>query len=206
MLIALLAYPSLYPHSLTAPSVRPSVCLSVQSEPGAIVLLAAGDRLILRRTFTATDAQSFAHLSGDTNPLHAHTAAAQQSAFGQPVVPGMLTASLFSAVFGSTLPGSVYVRQEVHFVRPLMFEVEVEAAVTISSITPRRGKHASSQTAATEQQTVGSEAGRQQQQQQPRDESFAALVECATEVSRVKDGKLLIKGSASVIVPRCQLR
>ena len=176
----------------------------VQSEPGAVVRLATGDHLVLRRTFTETDAQTFAQLSGDTNPLHVQSAAAQQSAFRQPVVPGMLTASLFSAVFGSTLPGAVYVRQEVQFVRPLMFDVEVEATVTINNITPRPTKPGNAQaaTAATQQQTLGSGAS----PQQGKDESFVALVECATEVSRAEDGKLLVKGSASVIVPKCQLR
>ena len=167
--------------------------------------LARGDRLVLRRTFTATDAQTFAHLSGDTNPLHTQSTTATHSAFQQPIVPGMLTAALFSAAFGSTLPGAVYVRQEVQFVRPLMFDVEVEATITINTITPRHSKSNIAPTAAatTGQQADGSEDGRQQQQP---DGSFAALVECATEVSRVEDGKLLIKGNASVIVPQCQLR
>jgi len=171
--------------------------VSSQSEPGAVVPLTIGDRLVLRRTFTASDAQLFAQLTGDSNPLHTHSTAAQHSTFGQPVVPGMLTAALFSAAFGSTLPGSVYVRQDVQFVRPLMFDVEVEATVTLNTITPRHSKHDSTHTAAATEQQAG---------ERRRDEVFAALVECATEVTRVQDGKLLIKGSASVIVPKCQLR
>ena len=176
----------------------------LQHDVGAVARLATGDRLLLRRTFTAADALSFARLTGDTNPLHATST----PHFAAPIVPGMLTAALFSAVFGSTLPGAVYVRQEVQFVRPLLFEQEVEATVTINSITPRQSRSGTSRAAAAAGATVDKRAAPSQAegQQQQRDEPFAALVECSTEVSRLDDGKLIVKGSASVIVPKCQLR
>lgn len=61
---------------------------------------------------------------------------ARQSRFGQPVVHGILTASLFSFIFGTRLPGAVYVSQSLSFRAPVFFGEEIEAKIVVDKINP----------------------------------------------------------------------
>lgn len=91
----------------------------------------------VRRAFSAKDVLTFAALSGDHNPLHVDEEAGRQSRFGGRIVHGILCSSLFSQIFGVGLPGSVYVRQELQFKKPVMLDDEVTARVTVQKITRR---------------------------------------------------------------------
>lgn len=51
--------------------------------------------------FSFDDVQSYAHLTGDSNPIHVSASAAREAGFDACVVPGMLCGSLFPAIIGS---------------------------------------------------------------------------------------------------------
>jgi acyl dehydratase len=78
----------------------------------------------------------FAELSLDRNPLHLDEAFGRASVFGQPVVHGMLVASLFSGLIGMELPGtgSIYLGQTLIFKAPVFIGEEVTATVEIIKI------------------------------------------------------------------------
>ena len=78
--------------------------------------------------------EAFAELSGDDNPLHLDEIYAAETAFGQRIAHGMLSAGFISAVIGAKLPGygSIYISQSLRFKRPVRIgdEVVVEVAIT----------------------------------------------------------------------------
>ncbi len=50
-----------------------------------------GDKASSTKSFTEDDVQTFARISGDTNPIHVDKEYAKTTRFGQPVVHGILT-------------------------------------------------------------------------------------------------------------------
>ncbi len=98
--------------------------------------LNVGDRAALNKTFTEEDVIQFANISKDTNPLHLDRKYAATTTFGQPIVHGMLVASLFSALIGVKLPGkgSVYLGQNLVFKAPVLIGEQITASVEIIKI------------------------------------------------------------------------
>lgn len=122
------------------------------------VSLAPGDEVVLRRTFTAADGVAFGALSGDYNAVHyadrlaqlQQTVVAQttsgphgrppQLRFDRPITHGMVSASLFSGMFGSHLPGSIYLAQNLKFVAPVYYDEEIQATIKVLEIVKKRVK------------------------------------------------------------------
>ncbi len=98
--------------------------------------LKIGASASIRKAFTEADVTHFAELSLDRNPLHLNEAFGRASVFGQPVVHGMLVASLFSGLIGMELPGkgSIYLGQTLIFKSPVFIGEEVTATVEIIKI------------------------------------------------------------------------
>lgn len=73
------------------------------------------------RTFTATDVEGFARISGDRNPLHFDPTFAAATKVGRLVVQGGLTTGLFNALVAMDLPGpgSVFLHQEWDYPAPV---------------------------------------------------------------------------------------
>eukprot|EP01052_Picozoa_sp_SAG31_P014811 SAG31_NODE_932_length_10913_cov_3.933235_12_plen_149_part_00 len=71
------------------------------------------------RAFSAADVQTFANVSGDHNPVHLDEDFAAQTVFKRTIVHGILTASMFSALFATHLPGSIYLSQQLKFIAPV---------------------------------------------------------------------------------------
>lgn len=101
---------------------------------------AVGQQAMVRRAFSDADVRAFADLSGDRNELHLDEAAAARSRFGQRIVHGMLTASLFTRLIGMELPGrgTIYMQQSLRFTAPVFLGEEVEAIVEVASIDRER--------------------------------------------------------------------
>ena len=80
--------------------------------------------------------KTFANLSGDFNPIHISDEKASNSIWKRRICHGMLSASLFSGLFGTRLPGpgSVYLSQNLKFLRPVYIGDKVNATVEILSI------------------------------------------------------------------------
>jgi acyl dehydratase len=97
--------------------------------------IAVNDTFSLRRSFSLTDGQTFASLSGDFNPLHLDATFGQASKFGKNIVHGMLVSSLFSGLIGMHLPGkkSLWVSQSLNFRSPIFWGDTVEARCTVTA-------------------------------------------------------------------------
>ena len=82
--------------------------------------------------------RSFASLSGDTNPIHLDEAYASESRYKKRIAHGLLSASLFSNIFGTKFPGPgcVYAEQSLVFRRPVYVGDEVIAIAELTSIDP----------------------------------------------------------------------
>jgi len=98
--------------------------------------LEVGDKASVTKAFTQEEVAEFARVSGDTNPIHLDKEVAAASVFGQRVVHGMLTSSLFSALVGVEMPGkgSIYLGQSLTFKAPVFIDEEVTATVEITNI------------------------------------------------------------------------
>ena len=103
-------------------------------------ILHLGDTAQMTKTFTASDIQTFAKLTGDYGKLHTDPAFAAQYGFGKPVVHGVLTGSLISSIMGMTLPGdgTILMDESIHFTVPVYAGDTITAAVTLKSVTEQK--------------------------------------------------------------------
>lgn len=83
--------------------------------------LEVGQKATFVRQVTEREVQLFAEVSGDRNPVHLDAEYAAGTAFRERIAHGMLTGAFVSAAIASTLPGpgSVYVGQNLRFLRPV---------------------------------------------------------------------------------------
>jgi len=88
------------------------------------------------QTITDTDVKAFSGISGDKNPIHMSDEYANKSRFKKRIAHGMISASFFSALFGTKLPGEgcVYVSQSLEFKKPVYLNDTITAIVTVSKI------------------------------------------------------------------------
>ena len=102
----------------------------------AVQDFSVGQSATSTRTLSEADVLAFAQVTGDHNPVHVDSKAAAQSAFGERIVHGMLTASLLSALLASELPGpgAIYLSQTLNFLRPVKLGDTVTAHVSITAI------------------------------------------------------------------------
>lgn len=93
-----------------------------------------GDVATFSKTVTEADVVNFAGVSGDFNPAHLNEAAAKEGIFGRRIAHGMLSASFISTVLGTQLPGegTIYMGQELRFVKPVFFGDTVTATCTVT--------------------------------------------------------------------------
>ncbi len=102
--------------------------------------LAVGDSASLTRTLTKADIELFAILSGDINPAHLDEAYARGTPFHKVIAHGMWGGTLISTVLGTRLPGpgTIYVGQQLSFVRPVGVGDVITVTVTVKA---KRDKH-----------------------------------------------------------------
>ena len=104
----------------------------------------------VQRKFTNMDVTQFANLVGDHNPLHSSFSGdllqqdlLQKAGLIQwdgkntkPLVHGMLASSLFSCIFGTLIPGSVYRSQVLQFMHPIFADDCVIGRVQVIKVRP----------------------------------------------------------------------
>ena len=107
----------------------------------------------LERCFTVEDVVAFGHVIGDQNPLHRSwnpneppsdvSAALENNPLVQlnedesstkVLVHGMLVGSIFSSIFGTLIPGAVYLEQHLDFRRPVYADETVVGRITVEGI------------------------------------------------------------------------
>ncbi|MBE3561439.1 MAG: MaoC family dehydratase [Ktedonobacteraceae bacterium] len=88
------------------------------------------------RTVSEADVQSFAHVSGDYNPVHLDHEYAARTPFGGRIAHGLLTGAFISAVLGNDLPGpgSIYVSQTFKFLAPVYLGDTIATTVEVVAV------------------------------------------------------------------------
>lgn len=101
-----------------------------------------GMSAIYSRTITDADVVSFASISGDTNPIHLSEDFAKDTMFGSPIAHGMLTASFFSTIIGTKLPGPgcIYVSQSLRFKGPVRAHDTINARATVTDLNDEKDR------------------------------------------------------------------
>lgn len=95
-----------------------------------------GQEAKIMKSFSTSDIEYFAKMSGDENPVHLNQEYAENTIFKRKIVHGFLYSSLISAVIGTKLPGngSIYLHQELNFLKPVYHNENITALVRITQI------------------------------------------------------------------------
>jgi 3-hydroxybutyryl-CoA dehydratase len=104
--------------------------------------LTVGDHAELTRVADEADIAGFVDSVGDYNPIHSDRAYAAGTSFKERIAPGIWTAGLISAVIGTRLPGpgTVYLSQDLRFLRPVRFGDAVTARVEVVEASPEKNR------------------------------------------------------------------
>ena len=86
------------------------------------------------RVLGKDDIDLFAILSGDVNPAHLDEAYAAQTPFHKVIAHGMWGGTLISTLLGTRLPGpgTIYMGQQLRFLRPVCLGDEITVTVTVA--------------------------------------------------------------------------
>ena len=86
--------------------------------------------------FSQDEVNRFAEVTGDKNPVHLDADYASKTMFKRPIMHGMLSASLFSKVFGTLFPGegTIYLKQSLSFLKPMYVDTQYEAVFTVKEV------------------------------------------------------------------------
>lgn len=98
--------------------------------------IAVGDKASFSKTVTEGDVYLYAGITGDLNPAHINQVEAEKGMFKTRIAHGMLTAGFVSAVLGMQLPGpgTIYMGQEMQFLKPVYFGDTITAEVEVIEI------------------------------------------------------------------------
>jgi acyl dehydratase len=91
----------------------------------------------MEHSATEQDITEFAELTGDTNPIHIDTEAAQESIFGDKVVHGVYSLSWVSAELANFYDGTVILTEltDITFYNPIYADETVTVTLTENSPT-----------------------------------------------------------------------
>jgi acyl dehydratase len=95
----------------------------------------------IRRTFSQSDFDRFAALSGDDNPIHVDPEFSARTKFGRTVAHGMLLYSTVCGLLGTHLPGpgTMQMDQDLMFPTATPTGEEVEIRVEVTAVQPAEG-------------------------------------------------------------------
>ena len=98
--------------------------------------ISIGMHISYSQTITDSDIKCFAGLSGDHNPVHIDEKFAEESRFGKRIAHGLISASFFSQLFGTKLPGPgcLYTAQNLKFLKPVFIDETVTATIEVISV------------------------------------------------------------------------
>jgi len=126
-------------------------------------MLKVGDEFRHVYRYSQDDVDTFARVSGDTNPLHIDPQAGKDSMFGRNIIHGFLGASVFTKIFGALwyADGHVYMSQGMKWLKPMFVDTDYEAVVTVKEIYPEKNRilyDCAVYEAGTQNQTIAGEA------------------------------------------------
>ena len=88
-----------------------------------------GQTFTFRRTFTDGDVALFCGVTGDYNPYHQDARFAQESPYGRPTIPGLLTGSMLTHIGG--LLGFLATEMTFEYVAPVYVGDTITCTVTV---------------------------------------------------------------------------
>jgi acyl dehydratase len=99
-------------------------------------MLKVGDEFRHTFSYTQDDVDTYARISGDTNPLHTDPEAGKASMFGRNIIHGFLGGSVFTKIFGALwyADGHVYLSQNMKWLKPMFVDTDYEAVITVKEI------------------------------------------------------------------------
>lgn len=105
-------------------------------------MLKIGDEFRHKFRYSQEDVDTYARVSGDTNPLHIDEAAGKASMFGRNIIHGFLGASVFTKIFGALWynDGHVYLSQSMKWLKPMFVDTEYEAVIRVKEIFPEKNR------------------------------------------------------------------
>ncbi|MGD0633655.1 MAG: bifunctional enoyl-CoA hydratase/phosphate acetyltransferase [Beijerinckiaceae bacterium] len=100
--------------------------------------LKIGDSASLSHLVMQRDIDLFAAATGDVNPAHVDPVYAETDMFHHIIIHGMWGGGLISAVLGTKLPGpgTIYLGQELRFLRPVSIGDTITASLTLREKNP----------------------------------------------------------------------
>jgi len=98
-----------------------------------------GDTASITHLVTERDLTLFAAVSGDTNPVHLDEAFAAATPFKGRIAHGMFSGALISAAVACKMPGpgTIYIGQEMSFMRPVRLGDEIRVELEILEKLPK---------------------------------------------------------------------
>ncbi len=126
-------------------------------------MLQPGDEFRHVYSYTQNDVNTFAQVTGDTNPLHIDPETGKASMFGRNIMHGFLGASVFTKIFGSLwyVDGTVYMSQTLKWLKPMFVNTQYEAVIKVKEIFPEKNRILYECTVCdlnTKEQTIAGEA------------------------------------------------
>ena len=105
-------------------------------------MIQVGDTFKHSFRYNQADVDTYARVSGDTNPLHVDVEAGKKSMFGRNIIHGYLGGSVFTKIFGTLLhaDGNVYMKQVMQFMKPMFVDTDYEAVITVKEIFPEKNR------------------------------------------------------------------
>ncbi|WP_339842934.1 MaoC/PaaZ C-terminal domain-containing protein [uncultured Halopseudomonas sp.] len=101
--------------------------------------LTPGEKASVTHLVTERDLTLFAAVSGDVNPVHLDEAFAAATPFKGRIAHGMFSGALISAAIACELPGpgTIYIGQEISFMRPVRLGDEIRVELEILEKLPK---------------------------------------------------------------------
>ncbi len=87
-------------------------------------------------SYTQEQVNTFAQVSGDTNPLHTDAEYAKNSMFGRCIMHGYLGGCVFTKLFGTLFyaDGNIYMSQSMKFMKPMYADHTYEARLEVLEV------------------------------------------------------------------------
>eukprot|EP01132_Coremiostelium_polycephalum_P010665 gene10665-13063_t len=94
----------------------------------------------MEQKFDKESVSTFSRISGDHNPIHTDGEYAATTRFKRTIVHGTLVSSVLSKVVANRLPGpgSIYVKQELNYIKPTFVGDTVRGKVTVTGISGKK--------------------------------------------------------------------
>jgi len=98
--------------------------------------ISVGDFAQVKRIFSADEVKEYGKLIGDDNPIHRaqDCYSSNEELSPRAIVHGMFSASLFSSIFGTLIPGSVYRSQSFNFHSPIYTNEYIIGRVDVTKV------------------------------------------------------------------------